>query len=212
MFKLLIRDLDVQEYSSVFAKMREFTNDRDSTTADEFWCLQHPAVFTLGANADIKHILAQSNIPIVQTDRGGQVTYHGPGQVIVYVLIDMRRRALGVKELVQQIERAVVDLLYSYNIESKARADAHGVYVNNAKIASLGLRVRNGCSYHGVALNVNMDLTPFSYINPCGFPGLDVTQLKDQGLEASCEKIQKELIIQLCENLQYEPSYIKYKW
>ena len=199
----------MQEYSFVFEKMREFTSDRGSTTADEFWCLQHPAVFTLGANADKKHIVTQSNIPIVQSDRGGQVTYHGPGQVIVYVLIDMRRKAIGVKELVQQIERAVVDLLASYNIESKARSDAHGVYVGDAKIASLGLRIRSGCSYHGVALNVNMDLTPFSYINPCGFPDLNVTQLKDQGVEASCSEIQQKLIMQLWTHLQYKPNDIR---
>ena len=210
MSELLIRDLGMQEYSSVFAKMRDFTKQRDDETPDEFWCLQHPAVFTLGANADKKHILMPSDIPVVQSDRGGQVTYHGPGQIIVYLLIDLRRRSLGVKQLVQYIEQATVELLSAYKIQSEARTDAHGVYVKGAKIASLGLRVSGGCSYHGIALNVDMDLTPFTYIDPCGYPDLEVTQLKNFKVESSCEKIQKELILQLSTQLNYESSEINY--
>lgn len=204
MSELLIRNLDMQEYSLVFARMRDFTKERDATTIDEIWCLQHHAVFTLGANADKKHILKHSEIPIVQSDRGGQVTYHAPGQIIVYLLLDLRRKSLGVRQLVQHIEDSIVELLNSYNIKSEARSDAHGVYVKDAKIASLGLRVSGGCSYHGVALNVDMDLTPFAYIDPCGFPGLKVTQLRNHGVELSCERVQKELIMQLCTHLNYE--------
>ncbi len=207
--KLLIRDLRTQEYSQVYEKMRKFTDERSATTADEFWCVQHPAVFTLGANADKKHILVNSVIPVVQSDRGGQITYHGPGQLVIYLLVDLRRKSLGVRKFVQHIEQAVVDLLNSYDIKSEARADAHGVYVNGEKIASLGLRVRGGCSYHGVALNVNLDVTPFSYINPCGFQGLKVTQLKDLGVESNCEKIQNELVMYLSTKLDYKPHEIE---
>ena len=209
MSELLIRKLDTQDYSSIFARMREFTKTRDPTTIDEFWCLQHPAVFTLGANADKKHIIETSDIPIIHTDRGGQVTYHGPGQIIVYLLVDLRRKKISVKEFVQCIEQAVVALLNECQIDSEARAEAHGVYVMNAKIASLGLRVSGGCSYHGVALNVDMDLKPFGFINPCGFPGLAVTQLKDHGVESSIEEIESKLVEQLCNYLDYKPSEIK---
>ncbi len=209
MCELRIRYLGTQEYASVYKKMREFTSQRTATAADEFWCLQHQPVFTLGANADIQHILSESKVAIVQSDRGGQVTYHGPGQVIIYLLIDLRRKSIGIKELVHRIEQSVVELLSNYHIKSEARADAHGVYIGDAKIASLGLRVSGGCSYHGVALNVDMDLTPFSQINPCGFPGLAVTQLKDYGVESSCQQIYTELTMQLCRHLQYNTSEIK---
>ena len=209
MCKLRIQNLGVQEYDSVFKKMRDFTIQRTSTSIDEFWCLQHPAVFTLGANADQQHILRQTEIPIVQSDRGGQVTYHAPGQVIIYLLVDLKRKSLGVKRLVQLIEQSVVDLLRDYEIDSQARADAHGVYVKDAKIASLGLRVLSGCSYHGVALNVDMDLTPFSLINPCGFPGLAVTQLKNYAVTESSQKVSEKLSIKLCEYLGYKSSKIK---
>ena len=204
MCELQIRQLGIQNYDSVYADMKEFTNKRTQNTADEFWCVQPPPVFTLGANADIQHIHAKSDIPVIQTDRGGEVTYHGPGQAIVYLLVDMRRKSIGVKTLVQCIEQSVVDLLDAYHIESESRADAHGVYIEGAKIASLGLRVRSGCSYHGVALNVDMDLDPFSQINPCGFSGLVVTQLRDHGVNTNCQKIQNELIAQLCTKLEYQ--------
>lgn len=208
MHELHIRNLGMQEYSSVFNKMREFTTQRTLTTVDEFWCLQHPAVFTLGANADQQHILKQTDIPIVQSDRGGQVTYHGPGQVIIYLLIDLRRKSIGVKRLVELIEQSIVELLNDYNIVSQARANAHGVYVDEAKIASLGLRVHSGCSYHGVALNVNMNISPFSLINPCGFPGLAITQLKDHGVTESLEMVSEKLTFKLCKYLEYNCSKI----
>ena len=208
MYELHIRNLGMQEYSSVFNKMREFTTQRTLTTVDEFWCLQHPAVFTLGANADQQHILKQTDIPIVQSDRGGQVTYHGPGQVIIYLLIDLRRKSIGVKRLVELIEQSIVELLNDYNIVSQVRANAHGVYVDEAKIASLGLRVHSGCSYHGVALNVNMNISPFSLINPCGFPGLAITQLKDHGVTESLEMVSEKLTFKLCKYLEYNCSKI----
>lgn len=208
MFDLKIRQLGLEEYSSVFEEMRNFTTQRDSDTVDEMWCLQHPAVFTLGANADPQHILSRSEIPIIQSDRGGQVTYHGPGQAIIYLLVDLRRKSIGVKRLVSLIEQSVVELLAEYGINSQARTDAHGVYVDGAKIASLGLRVHSGCSYHGLALNVDMDLTPFSLINPCGLPGMAVTQLKDHGVAESVQMVSDKLIIKLGSNLEYKSSKI----
>ena len=188
--------------------MREFTTQRTSTTVDEFWCLQHPAVFTLGANADQQHVLKQTDIPIIQSDRGGQVTYHGPGQAIIYLLIDLKRKSIGVKRLVELIEQSVVELLNDYKIDSQARIDAHGVYVDEAKIASLGLRVHSGCSYHGLAVNVDMDMSPFSLINPCGFPGLEVTQLKDHGVTESVQVISDKLMLNLSKRLEYKSNKI----
>jgi lipoyl(octanoyl) transferase len=161
--------------------MRAFTDGRTQDTPDELWLLQHPPVFTLGQAGRAEHLLDPGEIPVIQTDRGGQVTYHGPGQLVAYLLVDLRRAGLGVKGLVHLLEGAVIGLLAGYGIEAVARADAPGVYVARAKIASLGLRVRRGCSYHGLSLNVDMDLTPFLRINPCGHPGLAVTQLADLG-------------------------------
>lgn len=204
MSQLKIFDLGMQDYEPLYEKMRAFTVKRGSASSDEFWCVQHPSVFTLGANADSKNILKDSDIPVVTTDRGGQVTYHGPGQLIIYLLIDLHRKSLGIKQLVQSIEQSVVELLLAYKLEAEARADAHGVYVDNAKIASLGLRVSRGCSYHGLALNVNMDLAPFSYINPCGFAGLKITQLHDHGIGLTCQQVQLQLLDKLCNNLNYK--------
>lgn len=160
--------------------MRAFTDSRDADTPDELWLLEHPPVFTLGQAGRPEHLLAPGTIPVIQTDRGGQVTYHGPGQLVAYVLLDLRRAGIGIKRLVERLEQAVIDLLAEHGIEAERRANAPGVYVAGAKIASLGLRVRNGCSYHGLALNVDMDLEPFSRINPCGYAGLSITQLVDQ--------------------------------
>ena len=204
MNRLQIRYLNTQDYVSNYKEMRRFTRERTSDTDDEFWCLQHPAVFTLGANADMRHILTRSDIPVVQSDRGGQVTYHGPGQIIIYLLLDLRRKEIGIKTLVRQIEQSVIDLLEGYQIDAIARPEAHGVYIDDAKIASLGLRVSGGCSYHGVAINVDMDLSPFSQINPCGLAGVTVTQLKDHGVESDCLQIHKTLVLHLCERLQYD--------
>ena len=210
MYELHVRNLGLQEYSAVFEKMREFTTQRTPVTTDELWCVQHPAVFTLGANADPQHILNRTEIPIAQSDRGGQVTYHGPGQIIIYLLIDLKRKSIGVKKLVEKIEKSVVALLEGYKIDAQARADAHGVYVENAKIASLGLRVHSGCSYHGLALNADMDVSPFLLINPCGFPGLEITQLKDHGVSDSMPVISEKLIHSLCDHLNYKSSKINF--
>lgn len=178
---LHLRRLGLVDYAATWAEMRAFTEARTAGSDDELWLLQHPPVFTLGQAGRPEHILAPGAIPVVQSDRGGQVTYHGPGQIVAYLLLDLRRAGLGVKGLVQLLEQAAIDLLADVGIQAQARSDAPGVYVAGAKIASLGLRVRRGCSYHGLALNVDMDLGPFARINPCGYPGLAVTQLADLG-------------------------------
>ena len=161
--------------------MQEFTATRSPVTADELWLVEHSSVYTQGMNGKPEHLLDRGDIPLVQTDRGGQVTYHGPGQIVVYVLIDLRRRGMGVRQLVDLLETAIGDLLTGYGIATHLRRDAPGVYVQGKKIAALGLRVRHGCSYHGLSLNVAMDLAPFQRINPCGYAGLEVTQVCDEG-------------------------------
>lgn len=174
-----VRELGVQAYEPVWHAMQDFTNQRTADTADELWLVQHPPVFTQGQAGKAEHLLLPGDIPVVQVDRGGQVTYHGPGQLVAYPLVDVRRLGLGVRELVSRIEQSLIDLLASYGVSAEARADAPGVYVDGAKIASLGLRIRRGCSFHGLALNVDMDLQPFQRINPCGYAGLAMTQLAD---------------------------------
>lgn len=174
---MLVRRLGLAEYQPVLDAMREFTDQRDENTPDELWLLQHPRVFTQGQAGKAEHVLAPGDIPVIQVDRGGQVTYHGPGQWVVYLLVDLKRRGLGVRALVTLIENAIVRLLAEYGIDSAPRADAPGVYVAGDKIASLGLRVRRGCTYHGLSLNVDMDLEPFQRINPCGHEGLQVTSM-----------------------------------
>lgn len=176
-----IRNLGRAEYAATMTAMQRFTDERRADTPDEIWLLEHPPVFTLGLNAASEHLLAPGKIPVVHTDRGGQVTYHGPGQLVAYTLIDIRRARLNVRQLVSALEQSVLGLLADYGIAAAARPDAPGVYVAGAKIASLGLRIRKGASYHGLALNVAMDLEPFSRINPCGFEALPVTQLVDLG-------------------------------
>ncbi|MBE9539058.1 MAG: lipoyl(octanoyl) transferase LipB [Proteobacteria bacterium] len=175
---IVIRELGLVEYEATMAAMKEFTDSRTPESPNELWLLQHPRVFTQGQAGKAEHVLAPGDIPVVQADRGGQVTYHGPGQWVLYLLVDLRRHALGVRALVDLIENSLVQLLAEYAIEAAARPDAPGVYVAGDKIAALGLRVRKGCSYHGLALNVNMDLEPFQRINPCGHEGLQVTSMK----------------------------------
>ena len=176
---ITLRHLGLRAYETVWREMQDFTARRNADTTDEIWLLEHPPVFTLGLNGKREHLLAPGDIPIVKCDRGGQVTYHGPGQSIAYLLLDLKRRGLGVKEMVRRMEQVVIDLLASYGIDSERRAGAPGIYVDGKKIAALGLRVRHGCSYHGLSLNVDMDLTPFSHINPCGYEGLETTQLRE---------------------------------
>ncbi len=174
---LRVRDLGVAPYEPVWHAMQAFTDARDEATPDEVWCVQHPPVFTLGQAGRAEHVLAPGDIPVVQVDRGGQVTYHGPGQLVLYPLLDLRRLDLGVRALVTLIEQALIDVLAMDDVVAVRREGAPGVYVDGAKIAALGLRVRRGCSFHGLAFNVDMDLEPFERINPCGFEGLAVTQL-----------------------------------
>ena len=173
------RELGQVSYEPTWQAMQRFTNERDANTADEIWLLQHPPVFTQGQAGKAEHLLFPGDIPVVQVDRGGQVTYHGPGQLVAYLLLDVRRSGIGVRELVSRIERSLIDTLASYGVIANAKPDAPGVYVDGAKIASLGLRIRNGRSFHGLALNVDMDLQPFQRINPCGYAGMAMTQLAD---------------------------------
>ncbi len=177
---LVLRDLGLVDYQPTLEAMRELTDSRRADSPDELWLLQHPPVFTQGQAGKAEHVLAPGDIPVIQVDRGGQVTYHGPGQWVLYLMLDMRRRQLGVRDLVNLIERSLVELLAEYGISAVAKPTAPGVYVVDEKIASLGLRVRRGCSYHGLALNVDMDLEPFERINPCGFAGLQVTSMAKQ--------------------------------
>jgi len=173
--------------------MRDFTASRDPETPDELWLLQHPPIYTLGQAGRLEHVLDPGDIPVLKVDRGGQVTYHGPGQIVAYLLLDLRRAGLGVRGLVHLLETAVIDLLARQGIAAEARPGAPGVYVQGAKIAALGLRVRRHCSFHGLALNVDLDLEPFSRINPCGYPGLAVTRLVDLGLKLSLDQMAEEV-------------------
>jgi lipoyl(octanoyl) transferase len=191
--KPIVRHLGEVDYIETWQKMRDLTATRNKATADELWFLQHPPIYTLGKNAKPEHILNPGQIPVVKADRGGQVTYHGPGQVVVYTLLDLTRLNTGVRKLVTLIEQSIIELLASYGVASNARQDAPGVYVNNAKIAALGLRVRKGCSFHGLALNVDMDLEPFTRINPCGYEGLEVTQLTDLVQDIAIETVVDDL-------------------
>lgn len=187
------RELGLRDYQSVWDDMRAFNAQRSDTTIDEIWFVEHPPVFTLGLNGKSEHIIDAHNIPVIQCDRGGQVTYHGPGQIVAYIMMDLQRRHWGVKKLVNYLEQTVIDVLAEYTINAKRKPDAPGVYVNDAKIAALGLRVRRGCSYHGLSFNVDMDLTPFSYINPCGYEGLASTQLKDFDNAADIQVVKRQL-------------------
>lgn len=197
-----------QEYTPVWQRMQEFTRTRDITTADEIWLLQHTPVFTLGRNGKPEHLLAPGDIPVASIDRGGQVTYHGPGQLVAYLLLNIRRKDLGVRELVVRIENAIISLLSAYGIVAAGKREAPGVYVGEAKIAALGLRVSKGCTYHGLSLNVDMDLEPFRRINPCGYAGLQVTQCRDLGIGGG----PFELAGELCEQLAVQLGYARVEW
>ena len=197
------RELGLMPYEPVWHAMQRFTDQRDADAADEVWLVQHPAVFTPGQAGKAEHLLVPGEIPVVQVDRGGQVTYHGPGQLVVYLLLDVRRLGYGVRELVTRMEHTLIDLLASYGVPAAARADAPGVYVNGAKIASLGLRIRRGCSFHGLALNVDMDLAPFRRINPCGYAGLPMTQMCDHVAPLEFAEVSARLRAQLVKHLDY---------
>jgi len=178
---LIVRRLGRVDYEPTWRAMQDFTAQRAPDTPDELWLLEHPPVYTQGQAGKPEHLIAATEIPVIPIDRGGQITYHGPGQVVVYVLVDLRRRGYGIRELVTRMEQAVIDLLATCGVTAERRAGAPGVYVNGEKIAALGLRVKHGCTYHGLALNVDMDLRPFAAINPCGYPGLAVTDCRTLG-------------------------------
>lgn len=197
-----LRFLGTVEYQPIWEAMQRFTAERNTETQDEIWLLQHPPTFTQGQAGKPEHLLDAHGIPVVKIDRGGQITYHAPGQVIAYLLLDLRRWRLNVRQLVRLMEQAVIEVLATYDIAARGREDAPGVYVADAKIAALGLKIRNGCCYHGLSLNVDMDLTPFSHINPCGYQGLRVTQMKAQGSTAQPAEIEPKLANRLVVLLQ----------
>lgn len=201
--ELLVRRLGRQPYEPVWQAMRAFTDRRDETTLDELWVLEHDPVFTLGQAGKWEHVLMPGDIPVVPVDRGGQVTYHGPGQIVAYPLIDLRRLGVGVRELVHRIEQAIIDTLEHWNIVAERVEGAPGVYVAGSKVAALGLRVRRGCTFHGLAFNVNMDLEPFHRINPCGYKGLQVTQVLDLGGPSGLEAVEDVLIGQIARQFAY---------
>lgn len=192
-----VRELGLRDYLPVWQEMQAFTEQRDANTTDQLWLVEHPPVFTLGLNGKPDHVLDAGDIPVVQCDRGGQVTYHGPGQIVVYLLLDLRRRKLGVKTLVAKIEQAIIELLGEYGIHGKRKKGAPGIYVDGAKIAALGLRIRRGCSYHGLSLNMDMDMEPFTRINPCGYEGLETTQLSDLTSVLDIAKTHAQLLAHL---------------
>lgn len=192
--QILIRQLNLVPFEPTYQAMQQFTNTRDADTPDELWLLEHPPVYTLGQAGKPEHLLNTNNIPIYKIDRGGQVTYHAPGQLIVYILMDVKRRKWGVKQLVGAMEQAVIDYLASKNIQATRRDKAPGVYVDEYKIAALGLKIRRGCSYHGLSLNVDMDLSPFKGINQCGYEGLQVTQLRDLGITEEFYQVSAEFL------------------
>jgi len=200
--RLILRRLGRTDFEPTWRAMQRFTAGRKADTPDQLWLTEHPPVFTQGQGGKPEHLLRDAGIPVVKIDRGGQITYHGPGQAVVYLLVDLTRRGLKVRELVSRIEQAVIDLLAGYGIRGERVPGAPGVYVGGAKIAALGLRVKNGCCYHGVALNVDMELSPYSAINPCGYPGLRVTQLRDLGVAASWETAGEVLLAQLKRQLE----------
>ncbi len=199
---VVVRSLGLHDYEPLWREMQQFTETRSSLTPDEIWFTEHPPVFTLGLNASREHLLTPGDIPVIQVDRGGQVTYHGPGQLMVYPLIDLKRAGLGVRDLVTGLEQTVVDLLANFDIEAASRKDAPGVYVQGRKVASVGLRVRRGGSYHGMALNIDVDLEPFSRINPCGFSDLEVTDLAALGISESRTEIQARVQAHLLRRLR----------
>ncbi|MDZ7736541.1 MAG: lipoyl(octanoyl) transferase LipB [Gammaproteobacteria bacterium] len=206
--EILIRHLGPVDYQTAYSDMQAFTAARTDTTEDEIWVLQHAPVYTLGLGARDGHVHSPGDIPIVKTDRGGQVTYHGPGQLIAYILIDLRRRGYGVRNLVSRIEQALIETVSDYGLLAARRRGKPGVYVNDAKIAALGLRVKNGCSYHGLALNVEMDLEPFSRIDPCGYTGLAVTQLRELGVTAPMADVAEKLVTYLTDQLECEVEHM----
>ncbi|MDD1827369.1 lipoyl(octanoyl) transferase LipB [Photobacterium sp. ZSDE20] len=202
--KLIVKKLGRQDYEPVWKAMHKFTDERTEEDVDQVWLVEHNPVFTQGQAGKAEHVLNAGDIPVIQSDRGGQVTYHGPGQLVAYFLINIRRKKFGVRDLVTHIENLVINTLKAYNIDSAARPDAPGVYVDGKKICSLGLRIRRGCSFHGLALNVDMDLSPFLRINPCGYQGMEMAQVSQLGGPSELESVEQQLIQELVELLGYD--------
>ena len=211
--RLLVRTLGLQDYDATFDAMRSFTASRNASTPDEIWFVQHQPVYTRGVSCKDRPWGDGSYIKLVDSDRGGQITYHGPGQLIAYLMLDLRRRGMGIRQLVSRIECVIVEMLSRYGIAGSTRSGAPGVYIGDAKIAALGLRVRNGCTYHGLSLNVDMDLTPYGFIHPCGYESLSVTQLKDLGVTSDLTDLEAALAAHFKENLGYSDlSRLKCGW
>lgn len=207
--KVTIRNLGLVPYSAGWHAMQDFTSKRIDSTIDEFWCLEHPPVFTQGQAGKPEHILKITDIPIIQTDRGGQVTYHGPGQLVVYLLVDIKRKGLGVRTFVNKIEQSVIDCLQDFGIQAKRKCGAPGIFVDESKICSLGLRIRKGASFHGLSFNIDMDLTPFEFINPCGFSKLKMVQVKDFVPSVTVAETEAKLIEYLSHHLEYTEIVLK---
>ncbi|MGL9760179.1 MAG: lipoyl(octanoyl) transferase LipB [Symbiopectobacterium sp.] len=211
--KIIVRQLGIQAYEPVSLAMHQFTDLRDAQSADELWLVQHPPVFTQGQAGKAEHLLTTGDIPVIQSDRGGQVTYHGPGQQVTYVLVDLKRQKVSVRELITAIENTVVGTLAQFGIIAHARADAPGVYVQEFKICSLGLRIRKGCSFHGLALNINMDLTPFLRINPCGYAGMVMTQVSQYVPGVEMADVTPLLVATFMQQLGYtQQSVLVWNW
>ena len=205
---LVVKNLGEKPYVKVWQTMKSFTDSRGECVTDEIWFVQHPPVYTLGQAGKVEHLLKPSDIPVVHSDRGGQVTYHGPGQLVCYLLLDVRRLPFGVRGLVTAIEQSIIQLINSYGVTAESKPEAPGVYVDGKKLAALGLRIRKGCSYHGLSLNVDMDLGPFSNINPCGFKGLEVTDMKGLGIDRPMTEIMEELTDILICQIGYDGALI----
>ncbi|WED28418.1 lipoyl(octanoyl) transferase LipB [Vibrio sp. DW001] len=201
---LIVRNLGLNDYEPIWKAMHEFTDNRNDETVDEVWLVEHNPVFTQGQAGKEEHLLNTGDIPVIQSDRGGQVTYHGPGQLVAYFLINLRRKNIGVRELVTNIENLVINTLARFDIESSARPDAPGVYSDGKKVCSLGLRIRKGCSFHGLALNIDMDLSPFLRINPCGYQGMEMVQISELGGPSNVELVGATLVEELLSLLNYE--------
>lgn len=205
--QLIVRHLGRSDYEPVWHDMQKFTDERDADTPDELWLVEHPPVFTQGLAGKAEHILAPGDIPVIQVDRGGQITYHGPGQIVAYPLINLRRHGIGVKSLVHGIEQAIIDTVGLYGVTAARKDNAPGVYVDGAKIASLGLRIRKACSFHGLAFNIDMDLEPFQRINPCGFSDLKVIQLADLANDVQLPTVEQQLIAAFCQQLKFTAQH-----
>ena len=205
---LVVKNLGEKPYVKIWQTMKSFTDSRDEFVSDEIWFVQHPPVYTLGQAGKLEHLLTSSDIPVVHSDRGGQVTYHGPGQLVCYLLLDVRRLRFGVRGLVTAIEQSIIQLINSYGVTAESKPEAPGVYVDGKKLAALGLRIRKGCSYHGLSLNVDMDLDPFLNINPCGFKGLEVVDMKGLGIDRPMTEIMEELTDILICQIGYDGALI----